>query len=58
MVLVWFLGQIPVIYFCIRSSRDGLGFYAEIQISFGTVFQQDGKGAKYLLIVSKCDQKD
>ena len=48
----------PVIYLCIRSSRDGLGFYAEIQISFGTVFQQDGKGAKYLLILSKCDQKD
>ena len=29
--------QKPDIYLCIRSCRDRLGFYAEIQVIFGTV---------------------
>ena len=46
---VWFLSHInlyicakkPDIYRCIRSSRDRLGFYAEIKIIFGTADMQN-----------------
>ena len=30
--------QKPDIYLCIRSCRERLGFYAEIQVIFGTVY--------------------
>ena len=50
---IWFQGQIYVQYVskqkpdkdrCIRSIRDGLGFCAESQIIFGTVWQRPAKG--------------
>ena len=33
--------QKPDIYCCIRSSRDRLGYYAKIQIIFGTVYMAE-----------------
>ena len=47
-----YLTQKPDTYSCIRSNRDRLGFYAEIQIIFGTVYISDQQPTINLRIVA------